>query len=72
MKRYDVARADFEFLERIALLEDQVELDAEREPLMKNPTKAKAAQLYEFGITLWFREHGTDNPATFDIQERHL
>lgn len=72
MKRYDIARADFEALERIAELSDQVELDAEREPLMQNPTKAKAAQLYEFGISLWFGEHGRDNPDTLDIQERHL
>ena len=55
--RYAQARADFEFLESLAVLEDQVELDAEREPLMQNPTKAKAAAMYESGIASWFREH---------------
>lgn len=56
--RYDRARSAFEFLESVAPLDDQVELDAERENLMRNPTKAKAADMYESGISLWFEEHG--------------
>lgn len=56
-RRYDRARQAFEYLERLAELDDQVELDAERESLMRSPTKAKAADLYEMGIRLWAREH---------------
>lgn len=56
-KRYAKARAAFEYLESLAELDDQVELDAEREGLMRNPTKTKAADMYEAGIRLWFREH---------------
>lgn len=56
-RRYAKARKAFEYLESLAILEDQVELDSEREPLMKNPTKEYAADLYEAGIRLWCREH---------------
>jgi hypothetical protein len=54
---YQQVRKDFEYLETIAQLDDQVELDAERENLMRDPTKAKAAQMYDSGIRLWFGEH---------------
>lgn len=70
-KRYEQARADFEFLESIALLDDQVELDAERENLMRNPTKSKAAWMYESGIILWFGQHGYNHPETEEIAERY-
>lgn len=55
---YAQARKDFEFLEALAELYDQVELDAERLNLMRNPTKAFAEKLYRSAITLWFQEHG--------------
>lgn len=55
--RYDKARKAFEYLESLVPLDDQVELDSERENLMRNPTKTKAAELYEAGIRLWEREH---------------
>ena len=55
--RYDKARKAFEYLESLAELEDQVELDAERESLMRNPTKSKAADIYEKAIRLWAGEH---------------
>lgn len=73
MASYKQAREDFEYLERVAMLEDQVELDAEREPLMQNPTKKKAAQMYESGIRLWFWEHGTghNDPRIDEIAERY-
>lgn len=54
---YIKVRADFEYLESKAILEDQVELDAEREPLMQNPTRRKAAFMYMQAIGLWFGEH---------------
>lgn len=60
MKRYATVRRDFEALERIAELDDQMELDAARLELMQEPTRAKAAELYEAGIRLWFQEHGRD------------
>jgi len=55
---YRRARSGFEALERVAELSDQVELDAMRLQLMENPTKAMAAKMYRFGITLWFQQHG--------------
>lgn len=67
---YARARKDFEFLETIAELEDQVELDAERQDLMQDPTKKRAMQMYESAIDLWFREHGVTE-KTRRIAERH-
>lgn len=55
--RYDKARQAFEYLETLVPLDDQVELDAERESLMRRPTRAKAADMYEMGIRLWCGEH---------------
>jgi hypothetical protein len=57
MGKYERARADFEYLETLAGLDDQVELDSEREALMREPTKFKAAAMYESAIRLWFGEH---------------
>lgn len=57
MTKYDQACADFEALEAICELDDQVELDSSRLELMQEPTKAKAAELYESGIQLWFQEN---------------
>lgn len=54
---YRQARADFEFLETVAELKDQVELDAMRLELMQNPTRPKAAEMYRIAIRLWFAEH---------------
>lgn len=67
---YNRARADFEALERIAELSDQVELDSNRESLMQNPTKARAAEMYESAIRLWFNEHGKSE-ETAQIAKRH-
>lgn len=58
---YAKARADFEYLESVAELSDQIELDARRLELMQTPTKAKAGDMYWSGITLWFSEHGSDH-----------
>lgn len=55
---YEQARKDFEFLETIAPLDDQVELDSQREELMRNPTKIFAKEMYISAIELWFWEHG--------------
>ena len=57
---YDQARKDFEYLETLAELYDQVELDAQRLDLMQNPTKARACQMYKAAIGLWFTEHGSN------------
>lgn len=61
MASYKQTREDFEYLERIVELTDQVELDAERLYLMQDPTKKRAAMMYESGIDLWFREHGKNH-----------
>jgi hypothetical protein len=60
MHGYARARKDFEYLETIVELNDQVSLMDELENFMRCPTKAFAATLYESGITLWFGEHGAD------------
>lgn len=68
--KYHQARADFEYLCSLAELDDQVELDSERENLMQNPTKRCAALMYESGVRLWFGEHGI-TPQTAEIADRH-
>lgn len=65
---YNRAREDFEFLESVAELTDQVELDADRLALMRNPTKAKAAEMYACGIRLWIAEHGDDYAGSDEFQ----
>lgn len=57
MTTYAKARRDFEYLESLAHLSDQVELDSDRERLMQEPTKAVAMDMYISGICLWFGEH---------------
>ncbi len=57
---YTKTRSDFEYLEGLSELDDQVELDSERIYLMQEPTKAKASGMYESAIRLWFREHGDE------------
>lgn len=57
MVSYAKARADFEYLESVAELDEQVDLDARRLELMENPTKETAADMYCAGITLWFDQH---------------
>lgn len=70
---YNQAREDFEYLERIAEVEDQVELDAQRIYLMQNPTKAQAARMYETAIDLWFTEHAGqhNDPFVNEIADRY-
>jgi len=57
MTHYSTARRDFEWLEQIAELEDQDDLDARREELMQNPTKSRAAEMYQCAIRSWFGQH---------------
>jgi len=57
MPLYKTARADFEYLETLAELEDQVDLDSQREALMQSPTKATARDLYCQAVGLWLGEH---------------
>jgi len=73
MTRYAQARADFEYLETLAELDEQVELDAERLSLMQNPTKARAAEMYVSSINLWFSEHGIprSDPRAVEIAKRY-
>lgn len=65
---YDRNRRDFERLEAIAELTDQVSLDSDRLALMRNPTKVQAARMYLDGIELWLFEHGV-HAAPDDIAE---
>lgn len=57
MPIYDTVRRDFEYLEGVAELDDCVEIDAQVFDLLRNPTKRKAAEIYEGGICAWFGEH---------------
>lgn len=63
---YAKARSDFEYLESLAELGDQVELDSERIYLMQEPTKQRACDMYESAIRLWFGENG----GSFDTNRR--
>lgn len=67
---YEQARRDFEFLETIIELADQVDLDSERENLMQNPTKKTAGRMYQSAVTLWFDENPVTE-ETEEIAERH-
>ena len=73
MASYKEVREDFEYLESIAELEDQVELDSQRIYLMQNPTKNQAASMYESAIYLWFNEHAGqhDDPRIEEIADRY-
>jgi hypothetical protein len=67
---YNIARADFEKLEELLELNDQVDIDSDREYLMQNPTKTTAMRMYISCIKLWFSEHGVIN-GTEDIAKRY-
>jgi hypothetical protein len=56
--KYNNARSDFEKLESILELKDQVDIDSDRLLLMRNPTKKTASKMYVNCIKLWFQEHG--------------
>ena len=74
MTTYAKARRDFEYLEEVCWLDDQVDLEAERETLMQNPCKAQAASMYAIGVGLWFREHGEeydDDPKVRAIRRHY-
>lgn len=65
---YDRARRDFEFLESLAELTDQVDLDARREELMRDPTKPHAAKMYASAIGLWLQQHEGSFDGNADVQ----
>lgn len=73
---YAKARADFEYLETLADLDDFVEVDAQICFFMRSPTKAFAEQLYLDCIQLWFQEArlaGRDlTKRAQTIKERYL
>lgn len=72
MPLYKQAREDFEWCERLCELEDQAELDSEREALMQNPTKVKACELYCQGIALWLVHHADDFVAPENVKHINL
>lgn len=74
---YDQARADFEYLEKWAELDDQVSIMSYMTQFMQNPTKAFAAKLYCASVRLWFHEHGCEprgnrDPRVYVIANRHV
>ena len=68
MSTYEQRRADFEYLEGLAEVEDMVTIDAEVFALMRDPSKRKAGELYASCIALWFQEHG-DKPKWQDAAD---
>ena len=50
MVSYAKCRADFEYLESVAELDEQVDLDARRLELMENPTKQTAAEIDDVSV----------------------
>jgi hypothetical protein len=70
---YARARKDFEDLEEIRDLDDQVELDSRREELMQNPTKAMAMDMYQSAIQLWMWQNRDlrGSPEVEEIASRH-
>ena len=70
MSRYDDVRKAFETLEKIAELDDCVEIDAQMFELLERPTKAHAAEIYRSAIMMWFGEHGI-LPGSEEIAETY-
>lgn len=54
--RYGKARRDFEYLETLFKLPDQVEIDSCMDDFMQNPTVEYATGLYTSKIELWFSQ----------------
>lgn len=71
MSAFDYAdvRRTFEYLESLAELTDQVELDASRIDLMRTPTKAMAASMYLSAIHMWLAEHGSHYADDFNVTQ---
>ena len=53
---YKQVREDFEYIESLCELDDQVEIMANIDEFMRNPTKAYATGLYRSKLLMWFRE----------------
>jgi len=71
---YEQDRADFEYLENIAEVEDMVVIDADVWSLMRDPTKKRAAEMYRCSICLWMAEHSAnyaDAEDVCEIADRH-
>ena len=58
---YGKIRKDFEYLESIRELDDWVEIQGDMEALMREPTKANAADYYLSCIGLWMQEAKLDH-----------
>lgn len=75
MPTYAKCRRDAEFLEGLVEAGDWVEVDAEVESLMRDPTKRKAAELYGSVIAIWASEHSDgphfSNPKVRKIMRDH-
>lgn len=74
---YAQARKDFEYLETIKELDDHVEIDAQVYPLLQNPTRKTAEQIYRSAISLWFSERWhegwhSENRRVWKIADRYL
>lgn len=66
---YQQARADFEYLESVAEVEDMVAMDADVWSLMRDPTKRRAEEMYLCSIRLWMAEHSANYADALDVCE---
>jgi len=72
---HEEIRRAFQALEEICELDDQVEIDAEVQDLMADPTKARASTMYESCIGLWFMQEdhkGNAHPDVEWVREKYL
>ena len=67
MRSYKTVRADYEYLASVDSDADLVEIDAEVFGLMENPTKQRAAEMYESAIQLWFSNIGCTDYVSRDV-----
>lgn len=56
-KQYKLVRAHFEMLETIRQCDDWAWVEENFRDLIENPSKPKAADIYESLIQQWFTEH---------------
>jgi hypothetical protein len=69
MTGYAQTRKDYDFLNSIIAVDDQVSLMDQVQDLMENPNKAYAQSMYEGAIGLWFSERRVS--STDDVPKKH-
>lgn len=69
---YQTLRADFEYLESLAELPDWMGAEEEFVFFLRDPSKKKAADIYDGLIRAWFRQNCfTNYPESLKIAEKY-